>query len=134
MPQRCTVCVDSHVSQLNEQLRNGRDVRALAREFGLSHQAVIRHRDNWHARGQLDTDHAPNGRPVNRPARQDAFLTSFLANAGSVCLALRGAVASGEFDQAELGTWLAHDPALVKRFRRAEKALRARQSVRVACR
>jgi hypothetical protein len=51
MPRQCTVCaLEEHLPAINQRLRNGESVSALAREYSSSPDAMERHRAN-HLRG-----------------------------------------------------------------------------------
>jgi hypothetical protein len=52
MPRPCTICTgfEEHLPAINQRLRDGESISALAREFGASPDAMERHKAN-HLRG-----------------------------------------------------------------------------------
>jgi hypothetical protein len=63
MARPCSVCTHSSITAIDALLADGRSARAVARDFGLSYDAVVRHARN-HRKANVPTEDAPGLDPL----------------------------------------------------------------------
>jgi hypothetical protein len=128
MANRCSVCAHPRRAQVDATLRGSYNVTYLARDLGVSRQALIRHRANHlppagtvvEPQSQQpddadEVDEAPAQAQKVSQNPQNAFLTSLAAN-GDLKAALRAA----SITRAQLRKWQEHDVEFNLRFHQAQ--------------
>lgn len=141
MPQRCKVCAHPDLAEIEKRLAADASIHALARTFGLTRWALMRHRDDHRAehstvvklgpriRRRLEKQATPdratftrgNGRrkvTVREDEVKEQFLTDFAANGDFIGSAQRAGAT-----RATIQLWLEHDEQFTMRFHQAKAAI-----------
>jgi hypothetical protein len=113
------VCAHAQVAEIDAHLRNATPVKALARDFGVTRDSLMRHRDR-HAQMQQPTvarnrnGRALRGAPPSAPARE-IFLDSYRVT-GNIT---ESAAAAGT-TRAAIFRWQEMDNDFALKFQQAE--------------
>jgi hypothetical protein len=122
MAPRCTVCAHPQVADIDTRLRNAASVKGLARDFGVTRDSLMRHRDRHaHIRPQLSVVPAEPEPQVRRRntrtpehARED-FLDAF-RQTGNMLLATQAAGTTRN----TVRRWQEHEPTFALEYQQAE--------------